>query len=485
MLNQYQNKNYKSTHMGMGEILAPLIDKLEKDREKYMQIIETKMEDARDTFEPFQIGEIVLKKEELFENRYWIYNHRDQKFYLYENGFWQRKTSMDLTKSIRSILRKIKKSWSRTSNAKEVIEALKLILSDERYPDLFDPGKSPDFKHINVKNGMLDWKSGGLKQHHKDYFSIFQLNIEYEPEASYDKWEEALKSWLSDEETILFLQEYIGYMLIPDTSFHKSVILYGEGSNGKSTFLKVIQKLFGDLNLANVSLNEFSDPNSARWASFRLVDKLVNICSDVDPQCISKTGPLKTLIAGETSKAEEKYHTPFDFIPVCRFLFSSNELPRSKDKSDGWYRRLEFVEFPNSFSAEDENFDRFLDKKLQYELSGIFNWALKGLRRLYENNSFTISSSMKRLKSQYLLVNDPIREFAKDNLLITQNHTDDFVKTEKVYKKYNKWAKKNGFKKPMHKSAFSERSKKLGIEVEPKRFKGKTVRFYTGVKLKE
>ena len=61
-----------------------------------------------------------------------------------------------------------------------------------------------------------------------------------------------------------------------------------------------------------------------------------------------------------------------------------NNLPHTKDRSDGYYRRLDFLSFTRHFS-EDEK-DRDLKGKLKQELPGIFNWSLNGLKQLRDND---------------------------------------------------------------------------------------------------
>ena len=106
---------------------------------------------------------------------------------------------------------------------------------------------------------MLDWKNKELKSHSPDYYSQFQLPVIYNKGAKCPKWKKTLKEWLPKEKSRMFLQEYIGYCLIPDTSYQKAVILHGTGSNGKSTFLNVINELFGESNLSNIPMHRLSN----------------------------------------------------------------------------------------------------------------------------------------------------------------------------------------------------------------------------------
>jgi putative DNA primase/helicase len=70
--------------------------------------------------------------------------------------------------------------------------------------------------------------------------------------------------------------------------------------------------------------------------------------------------------------------------------------------------------------------DRDLEGKLIGELSGIFNWALEGYRRLRQK-SFRLeeSQSMKLTKQDYRSEMDSVRAFASDCLIKTKDAVGD------------------------------------------------------------
>lgn len=475
---------------GFKKVLQTYQSKKEQEEKKNKRKIKKQFKKIKnkEVFDRYSIAKLVLLYDKLKKQRRWKRNPNSGEFYYYDQGFWKRDLSDNdelLKRPISKILRKIDVGWNKKYKIGEILDELKILLSNKENEDLFNPGESPDLDLINVKNGMLDWRTNDLKPHNPDYHSIFQLNVKYVPEASYENWQNALDSWIPEKKTQMFLQEFAGYMLIPDTSFDKAVILYGSGSNGKSTFLTLLKKMFGQSNISSYSIRRFSSTPQSRWTTRYVIDKLANICSDMGPNYLSHTGVIKTMIAGESTSAEIKNGAVFEFIPITRFIFSANELPKSRDKSEGWYRRLEFVEFPNHFSPKDDSFDRNLDLKLENELPGIFNWALEGLKRLYKNNAFTISNSMRRSKAEYRQDNDHIRLFIEENLVNTGDFKNDYIQTQKVYEDYQRWAKRNGYPKHETKNTFSRVMKRNGFKVKPKSIKSTSKRCYFGIKYKE
>jgi putative DNA primase/helicase len=325
---------------------------------------------------------------------------------------------------------------------------------------------------------MLDWKNMTLKEHDKEYYSQFQLPIEYIKNSRCFKWTKTLKEWLPDQKTRDFIQEFIGYCLIPDTNYHKALILTGSGSNGKSTLLEVIAKLFGEENLSNIPMHRLSN----RFETAYIQDKLVNICSDIDPKYLNETGVLKTMIAGEALRGEHKFGESFDFTPVVRLLFSANEVPSSRDKTAGWYRRFEIVDFPNTFNSSDPGFDPKLKEKLFKEIPGIFNWALEGLKRLKKQGQFTRSDPMKQAMADYMDENDSVKAFVRDRAVIGQ---DKQVYGKIFYEEYKFFCSQNGMKNYVTRRKFTTSLKREGIKVGHRTWKGKKARFYIGIDLNE
>ncbi|MBS3813018.1 bifunctional DNA primase/polymerase [Candidatus Bipolaricaulota bacterium] len=391
--------------------------------------------------------------------RHWQYVPESEVFYQYleESGVWTKTRDQYLRSEVRGFAVKASRKLDKTHSINEIIGAIKDLLSYPENKDKLDPADDPNLELINVENGMLNWKDSQLTEHEPDYYSTLQLPIEYDPSASCELWEKTLKQWVPQEDTRKFLQEFIGYSLIPDTSRQKSIILYGSGSNGKSTFLEVIGALFGESNLTHIPLHRLAN----RFETGKLQGKLVNICPDIDSNYIESTGLLKTLIAGETLRAEEKYKPSYDLNPIARLIFSANELPNASDKTEAWYRRFEFVEFPRKFKPEDEGYNPNLKHDLLDELPRIFNWALEGLRRLKESGRFAVSESMKRSKSRYRAVNDSVKYFYEEKVF--EGGVDDFLPTEYLYRKFKSFCDDAGMN-TVSRRKFTKRLNELGLE---------------------
>jgi len=470
----------KLTRDNLKKIPQKLIEELNKANSSEKEKIMNELKNIKDYY-PTKIAKLILKIEKA-NGSLWKYNNNRGKLYNYQSdkGFWKINEDRYLLKVIRKYLAEIKIKWDRRSKGKEILDTIKNILLDEKAEELFWLDNEPNRKIINVKNGMIEWGSGNLISHSPKFYSLFQLPVKYDKKAKCSKWKESLKQWIPDSESRKFIQEYIGYCLIPDNSQQLAIILYGTGSNGKGTFLKVINQLFGPNNVSNISMHRFSG-SSGRFETKNIQDKLVNICGDIDPNFIQKTSKLKNIIHGDSIRGEYKHGKSFDFIPVTRMIFSANEIPKARDKSEGWYRSFAIVEFPNHFSKEDENFDPYLSDKLMGELSGILNWAIEGLKRLKARGYFDIPQKINDAKEEYKFNNDHIKAFLDEK---TEPQKSEYILRKKLYKEYKRYCSTNNFK-PQTKQKLGEVVKNSGYSSETKYLDGDSKGCYVGLKLKD
>ena len=145
--------------------------------------------------------------------------------------------------------------------------------------------------------------------------------------------------------------------------------------------------------------------------------------------------------------AEKKNKNPFKFKPFARLVFSCNELPRNYvDRTEGFYRRLIIVPF--SRQIEKSKIDKSLKYKFQREKEGILNWALEGLKRLYENNfEFSENELTDGVKKEYKRENNNVISFVEECCEIDSLFSCSRIEIYEAYK--DRYAEKARFKLSM------------------------------------
>ena len=263
---------------------------------------------------------------------------------------------------------------------------------------------------VNVRNGLLDIRDMSFNEHTPSYLSTVQLNVEYNPQVDCPQFKKFLNEVL-DCKLIPLVQEIVGYLLTTNTASQKAFVFWGPARTGKSTLLWVVEYLLlGKKNVSNIPWQEIGD----KFKTAELLGKLANVFSDLPSKSIDDTGIFKVVTGEDYLMAEKKNKNPFKFKPFARLVFSCNELPRNYvDRTEGFYRRLIIVPF--SRQIEKSKIDKSLKYKFQREKEGILNWALEGLKRLYENNfEFSENELTDGVKKEYKRENNNVISFVEE-----------------------------------------------------------------------
>jgi len=214
-------------------------------------------------------------------------------------------------------------------------------------------------------------------------------------------------------------------------------MLVGKGANGKSTFLDMISAFLGNRNIKHISLQDIC---TKRFSLAEMYGAHANIYDDLPDNVLNHTGIFKMLTGQSYLSAEKKFKDYFNFTSFAKMIFSTNQVPESRDMSMAFYRRIIIVTFPNEFLGGKA--DKKLIKKLttKKELSGLFNWAVDGLKRLLKNEEFTNAPSVIEQETDYKRKSSSIACFAMDEL-----EKDDLsvLSKEEVFQRYVRYCEVN------------------------------------------
>lgn len=317
-----------------------------------------------------------------------------------------------------------------------------------------------------------------LLPHTSDWFSTVCLPYNFDPDATCPRWEAFLDRCMEgDQDLIAVLQEWAGYLLLPDTSQQKFVINEGEGGNGKSVYIAGVQALLGEDNCSAVPLDKFS----GQFDLTETLGKLANICGDMGEIDKIGEGHLKSFVSGDRMLFSRKNLSGINTTPTARLMFNTNNRPRFGDKSSGIWRRLLLIPWNVTIAATERvlGMDKVAWWQASGELPGMLLWAVRGLHRLRMQKAFTYSEKIEEGLNSYRREVNPAREFLLEHL---EPHPTTAVRTKSLYDLYRKWTDQNG-NQPMAATVFGREVFRAFPEVVRERSPGGDRHWrYTGLR---
>ena len=211
------------------------------------------------------------------------------------------------------------------------------------------------------------------------------------------------------------------------TRFNVSPRIYGrDGANGKTTFMTLVERAFGERNVKVVSIADLDNDRTMYTAA----NALIAIDGDSTGKTISDDAAanFKSLTSAELVKIRGLFKNEEQVQTCCMMMALSNTLPSTSDKSAAYLRRLEISRCdyqltndpselgPNSkctlIKLSDEFFDElYSDNAAQYlvEMLLIESQRLRLAGKLPEK-----PDSMKEIIKKFAEDNDSAVAFVND-----------------------------------------------------------------------
>ncbi|MEM0040774.1 MAG: phage/plasmid primase, P4 family [Thermofilum sp.] len=286
---------------------------------------------------------------------------------------------------------------------------------------------------------------------------------------------------------VVLLLEIIGYTLYPhDYPLHKAVLLVGEGSNGKSTYLRLIEAILSKANVSNVSLSDL-DPRVNRFAAADLYNKLANISSEPPKRTFDPT-LFKMLTGEDLVRMERKFRDSFNAYNYAKMIFAANELPQITEDTYAFWRRWIVIEFTNRFDPDPTFFERTFTPD---EIEVIILLALHAFRLVLERKGFT-EAGVEDVREEWLSRSNPVYRVVKkmiDDGIIEFSRDGVVVKTDlyELYKKYIDILNEEGYElSPLEQKDFTRHlTRYFPIRTGGSRIGGKKKHVYFGVRIKD
>lgn len=309
-----------------------------------------------------------------------------------------------------------------------------------------------------VKNGIFDQRTGELNDFDPSYVYLTKIPVDYDPSpinpvlVAADGYQWDVESWIRelavDEDTTTLIWQVIADCLQPHYSRHKSIWFYSEkGNNGKGTIGQLIKNLLGKGNYASLSVSDFNH----EFLKETLLGSAANISDENDVDVfIDSIKDYKASVTGDDININRKYEKPLRIQFLGTNIQMMNGLPKTKDKSDSFYRRLIIVPFLKSFTNNGER--KYIKTDYIHETAVLQYVLYKALNMEFDEYITPESSSV--LLESYKEKNNPVLEFWNE---LKDDFKWDLLPTQFLYDLFVKWFDiNNPSGKVMSKRTFSD-----------------------------
>jgi putative DNA primase/helicase len=375
-------------------------------------------------------------------------------------------------------------AWAKASEKRERIAAMLALAANEDGIAIDHSVLDSDPWLLNCASSTVDLRTGDLRPHDPANLLTKSTGVEFplEPGIDTPAWDEFLESTFAGNVGLIqFLQRLIGYAAAGVIQEHVLAILWGTGSNGKSTLLNAILDALGDYGFqapqgflmvkrGEAHPTELTDLFGARF---------VSIAETQDGQRLDE-GLVKMLTGGERIRARRMREDFWEFTPTHTPFLATNYKPVVRGGDYGIWRRLKLIPFTQCFVDSTEAAehpgaplkDRELPAKLRAERGGILRWIVAGCLA-WQRDGLNPPDAVLLATRAYKDESDTFKNWIADQCVVDPQAE---WKASGAYKAYRDWCDEAG-EKPVSRNKFAEKVEEAGFERLPRRKDGN---YYSG-----
>ena len=294
---------------------------------------------------------------------------------------------------------------------------------------------------LNCQNGTIDLRTGKLQPHDPKDFITRICAAEYNPACAIPLWTQLMEKITGgDKEYVRYIQKALGYALTGDISEQAIFLLYGTGSNGKSTMLNVFAALLDGYAQSTSSdtfmqkKNESVNNDIARLKGARFVSAI-----EMEEGKRMAESLIKSMTGGDKLVTRFLYGEFFEYVPQFKVFLAVNHKPMIKDTTNSIWRRIKIMEFNNTFT-EQERDKNFPTKIMATELPGILAWAVQGCLD-WQQNGINAPDIVAAATREYREEMDSFSHFFDECCVVREGAR---VTNKMLRAKYKEWCADNG-----------------------------------------
>jgi putative DNA primase/helicase len=364
--------------------------------------------------------------------------------------------------------------WALTSESVQHVQAMINLARSEAGVPVRPADLDADPMLLNVLNGTIDLRTGGLRPHRPADMITKLAPVEYEDTARCPLWLDFLeKVFRGDRDLITYVQRLVGYCLTGDVREQALPIFWGAGSNGKSTLVTTVMGVLGEDYAVkaprDLLLARKGDQHPTKVA--RLFGRRLAVCSELAEGEALDEALVKDLTGGDLLTARAMREDYWQFRPTHKVVLVTNHKPEIRGTDEGIWRRPRLVPFTAYFWDPDRPEDRAkglpaeyrkdtgLMDRLRAELSGILAWAVEGCLA-WRRHGLGSAAAVTDATGVYRAEQDTLSGFLEEECVLEAGRS---AKAAELYGRYVFWCRRAA-EEPVSMKAFGAALGRRGFQ---------------------
>lgn len=293
---------------------------------------------------------------------------------------------------------------------------------------------------INMDNGVVNLRNGELTEHDPSYNMSKIAYASYSTSGTPTRWLQFLDE-ITDGNLELqeYLQKAVGYTMTASIKEQCLFFLFGNGCNGKSTFVDVISDLLGSYasNAQAETIMQKKQSAAVNSDIARLSGaRLVTVAEPEEGVRLNES-LVKQLVGGDKITARFLFGDEFEYRPKFKLWISTNHKPVIRGTDEGIWRRIVLIPFTVRIPAD--KIDKGLSHKLRKELPEIAKWAVDGCIK-WQQEGLKKPECIQQATDEYRSEMDVLSKFVADCVEETWV-PDAAIKASVIYEVYQNWCR--------------------------------------------
>jgi putative DNA primase/helicase len=293
-----------------------------------------------------------------------------------------------------------------------------------------------DPRLLNGPEGTVMLDRCEVRPHRREDYCTKKTRVSPASEGGCPRWLQFLdKICDHNGELVAFLQRVAGYCATGLTEEQCLFFLYGTGQNGKGTFCRTLQRVFGDY-ATQASIDTFTagafERHPEELASLRGA-RLV-IASETDEGKLWSEAKIKTLTGGDTIRARFMRMDSFVYVPQFKLVIQGNHKPALRSADKAMRRRMVLIPFMVEIS--DAERDDTIEDQLAEEGAAILQWVIEGAKQ-WHMQGLDPPAFVRDASAEYIEDEDTLGQWLEERTRLEPSALTPFAE---LFASWKEWA---------------------------------------------